>query len=328
MADVRPKACIHLPLAKDLAARVDSVCEARHVPFGAPREELLAALADVEGVLLSNQIHVDGSVYDAAPRLRVVAGFGVGYDRFDVEEATRRGIAICNTPDVVTIPVADMTIGLILALTRRLFQNEEYVRSGAWARRDRPPAFGSDLGGKTLGVVGFGRIGKEITRRAQAFGMRTVFNDLFEEPPADAPQSPYWALDVLLREADVVTLHTDLNPTSYHLIGARELGLMKPTAFLINTSRGPVVDQPALLEALQKGTIAGAAVDVLEKEPPEPEELLVTLPNVLTFPHIGTATRETRRAMLELAVRNLLAVLQRETPPACLNPEVLASGRS
>jgi phosphoglycerate dehydrogenase-like enzyme len=323
VVDVRPKACIHLPLAKDLAAHVDAGCEARHVAFDAPREELLTALADVEGLLVSNQVPVDGALYDAAPRLRVVSGFGVGYDRFDVEEATRRKIAICNTPDVVTVPVADLTMGLILALTRRLFDNEAYSRGGAWARGDRPPRFGFDLGGKLLGVVGFGRIGKEVTRRAQAFGMRSVFNDLFQEPPPGAPPSPYRALDELLREADIVTLHTDLNPTSYHLIGERELGLMKPTAYLINTSRGPVVDQPALIAALRKGKIAGAAVDVLEKEPPELDEVLVALPDVLTFPHIGTATRETRRAMLELAVRNLLAVLQREPPPACLNPEVL-----
>jgi glyoxylate reductase len=323
MAEIRPKACIHLPLAKDLSVRVDAVCEARHLAFGAPREELLAALADVDGLLLSNQITVDASVFDAAPDLRVVSGFGVGYDRFDVEEATRRGIAICNTPEVVTVPVADLTIGLILALTRRLFENEAYPRSGAWARRERPPGYGLDLGGKTLGVVGFGRIGREVTRRAQAFGMRIVFNDLFEEAPADAPQIPYRSLDALLRESDIVTLHTDLNPTSYHLIGAREIGLMKPTAYLINTSRGPVVDQPALVAALREGTIAGAAVDVLEKEPPEPEEPLVTLPNALVFPHMGTATRETRRAMLEMAVENLLAVLQGQPPPACLNPEVL-----
>jgi len=139
MGTVRPKACIHLPLAKDLAARVDAVCKAHHVAFGAPREQLLAGLADAEGLLLSNQVYVDGSVYDAAPRLRVVSGFGVGYDRFDVEEATRRGIAVCNTPEVVTVPVADFTIGLILALTRRLFQNQTHVRSGGWARR--PDAF-------------------------------------------------------------------------------------------------------------------------------------------------------------------------------------------
>ncbi len=257
------------------------------------------------------------------PSLRVVSGFGVGYDRFDIEEATRRGIAICNTPDVVTVPVADMTIGLIIGLSRRLFQNAAYVRSGGWARRERPPAAGFDLEGKTLGVIGFGRIGTEVTRRAQPFGVRTIFNDLFEEPPANAPQIPYRPLDDLLGEADIVTLHVDLNPTSYHLIGARELGLMKPTAYLINTSRGPVVDRAALLEALQNDAIAGAALDVLEKEPPDPDDPLVTLPNFVGFPHMGTATRETRRAMLELSVDNLLAILQRQPPRACVNPEVL-----
>ena len=262
----RPKACVHLPLAKDLSARVDAVCEARHVAWRAPREELLAALADAEGLLISNQVPVDGSIYDAAPLLRVVSGFGVGYDRFDVEGATQRGIAICNTPDVVTLPVADLTMGLIIALSRRLFEYEGYVRSGGWTRRERPPAQGFDLPGKLLGVVGFGRIGKEVTRRAQFFGMRTVFNDLFEEPPEGAPPSSYLPLDELLREADIVTLHADLNPTSYHLIGARELGLMKPTAYLINTSRGPVVDQAALVATLREGTIAGAAVDVLEQK--------------------------------------------------------------
>jgi phosphoglycerate dehydrogenase-like enzyme len=322
MAEPRPKACIHLPLTPDLAARIDAVCGARQVPFGAPREELLAALGDVEGLLLSNQVYVDASIYDAAPRLRVVAGFGVGYDRFDVEEATRRGIAICNTPDVVTVPVADMTIGLIIGLSRRLFQNEAYVRSGGWARREWPPAPGFDLSGKTLGVIGFGRIGTEVTRRAQPFGVRTVFNDLFQEPPADAPRIPYRPLDALLGEADIVTLHVDLNPTSYHLIGARELGLIKPTAYLINTSRGPVVERSALLAALQDEAIAGAALDVLEKEPPDPDDPLVTLPNFLGFPHMGTATRETRSAMAELTVSNLVAVLQGERPPACVNPEV------
>lgn len=323
----RPKACIQLPLDEELTKRVDAVCEARHLPWNAPRAELLAALADSEGLLLSNQMPVDGTLYDAAPRLRVVSGFGVGYDRFDVEEATRRGIAICNTPDVVTNAVVELTFGMMLALARDLFANEAHSRSGAWARHGRPPKLGFDLRGKTLGVVGFGRIGKAVTRRAHAFGMRTLFNDVFTEPPPGAPESPYRPVDALLAEADIVTLHPDLNPTSYHLIGARELARMKPTAVLINTSRGPVVDQPALVDALQKGTIAGAAVDVLEQEPPDAAEPLVTLPNVLSFPHIGTATRETRHAMLVCSVENLLAVLQGETPAACVNPEVLAKPR-
>jgi glyoxylate reductase len=162
-----------------------------------------------------------------------------------------------------------------------------------------------------------------VTRRAGAFGMRPLFNDVFREPPAGAPESEYRPLDELLCESDVVTLHVDLNPTSHHLVGARELGQMKPTAWLVNTSRGPVVDQPALVAALREGRIAGAAVDVLEKEPPARDEPLLALPNVLVFPHIGTSTAETRLAMRELAVRNLIAALAGERPRACVNPQVL-----
>ena len=307
MAESRPKACIHLPLAKDLAERVEAACEARHLRFGAPREELLAALADVEGLLISNQVYVDESVYDAGPRLRVVSGFGVGYDRFDIDGATRRGIAICNTPDVVTVPVADMTIGLIIALSRRLFQNEAYSRSGGWARREPPPAAGFDLAGKTLGVVGFGRIGKEVTRRVQPFGVRVVFNDLFEEPPADAPRIPYRPLDALLGEADIVTLHVDLNPTSYHLIGARELGLMKPTAYLINTSRGPIVDEAALIHALREKRIRAAGLDVFDQEPLPANHPLRGLGNVVLTPHLGYVTEESYREFYRIVVEAIIA---------------------
>ncbi len=218
-------------------------------------------------------------------------------------------------------------IGILLALSRRLFANDHYVRSGGWAGRQKPPPMGFDLANKTLGVVGYGRIGREVTRRLEAFGMRTLWNDVFSELPEGAPQSEYRALDDLLRESDVVTLHTDLNPTSHHLIGERELALMKPTAVLINTSRGPVIDQPALVAALEREGIAGAGLDVLEAEPPAAGEPLVRLPNVLCFPHIGTATAETRRLMRELSVRNLLDVLERRRPEACVNPEVLQSER-
>ena len=318
-----PKVCIALPLDDHLNEKIDSLCKASRIEIRAPRGELLAKLADVEGVLLSNGVRVDAEFFDAGPALRVVAGFGVGYNNFDVAEGTKRGVAVCNTPDVLTPAVADLTIGLILSLSKRLFENEAHSRSGAWAARKPLPSLGFDVSGKTLGIVGFGRIGTEVTRRMKLFGMRSIFNDVFTEPPAGAPASSYRTLDDLLREADIVSLHTDLNPTSHHLIGERELGLMKPSAYLINTSRGPVVDQPALTAALRSFAIAGAALDVLEKEPPDAADPIVTLPNVLTFPHIATATTETRHAMAELAVENLLAVLGGETPRACINPEVL-----
>jgi phosphoglycerate dehydrogenase-like enzyme len=320
----RPRVCITIALEDRLNQEVDATCEAIHVSLPRPREELLAALGDIEGLLLLNREPVGVDVFDAAPRLRVVSGIGVGYDKFDVSEATKRGVAICNTPDVVTPPVADLTLAAIVMLSRRLFENDGFCREGRWGGRESRPPMGTDVKGKTLGVVGFGRIGKEVTRRARVFGMRTVFNDVFEVAPAGAPESTYRPLDNLLRESDVVSLHPDLNPTSYHLIGRRELALMKPTAFLINTSRGPVVDQDALTDVLKRGAIAGAALDVLEKEPPDPGDPIVALPNVLTFPHIGTFTTETRAAMREFAVRNLLAVLRGERPLACVNPSVLA----
>ena len=319
------RATIILTLERDLDAQIDAACEVTRVSPGTSRDEMLAALADAEGVLLSNMVRVDAAFLDAGPRLRVVSGFGVGYNNTDVEEATRRGVAVCNTPGVLTPAVSELTIGLMIALGRRLLANEAHSREGGWAARRAPPPLGFDLAGKTLGVIGFGRIGREVTRRLAQFGMRTLWNDVFSELPDGAPESEYNALDDLLRESDVVTLHADLNATSYHLIGERELALMKPTACLVNTSRGPVVDQPALTAALEKGTIAAAALDVLEREPPAADERLVRLPNVLTFPHIGTATHETRRLMRELSVRNLLDVLARKPPEACVNPEALDS---
>lgn len=322
MAATGPRICLAVPLDPHLEERIDAACDVVRVPWGAPREELLAAVSDAEGLLLSNQQPVDAEVLAAAPLLRVVAGIGVGYDRFDVEAATANGVLVCHTPEVVTHAVVDLVYGMVVALARRLFANEAHVRTGGWAARKRPPALGFDVRGKTLGIVGYGRIGREVATRAPAFGLEVVFNDTaFDRAPAGAPQVPFRALDDLLRESDIVTLHTDLNPTSRHLIGARELELMKPTAVLINTSRGPVVDQRALAAGLRDGAIAAAALDVLEQEPPDPAEEIVALPNVLTFPHIGTATEETRLAMRELAVRNLLRVLDGKPPETCVNPE-------
>lgn len=321
MPSARPRVCIAMPLEADLERTVDAACQASYLGWGGRRPELLAALSGVEGLLISNQVWVNAEIFDAAPALRAVSGFGVGYDRFDISEATKRGIALCNTPEVVTNAVVELTMGLLLVLARRLFPNDTYARRD-WARRQVPPALGLDLRGKTLGVIGFGRIGTEVTRRAQAFGMRTVWTDVFDSPPEGAPESVYQPLDDLLQHADFVSMHVDLNPTSHHLIGARELSLMKREAHLLNTSRGPVVDQSALADALESDAIAGAALDVLEREPPEPDERILRLPNTLVFPHIGTSTEQTRRAMRELAVRNLLDMLSGHCPPACLNPEV------
>ncbi len=323
MTPEKPLACICLPLEPELEARIEASCRLERVSWAAPLDELIEAVRDADGLLIGNRLPIGDEVFAAAPKLRVLAGVGVGYDAFDVAAATKRGIAVSNTPDVLTHAVADLVLGLLFALSRSLLENAEYVRSGGWSHAARPPGLGFDVRGRTLGVVGMGRIGRVVTERAQALGMRTLWNDVFSELPSGAPQSEYRELPDLLRESDVVSLHTDLNPTSHHLIGSDELACMQPHAVLINTSRGPVVDQVALVSALEAGTLAACALDVLEREPPAADDPILTLPNALLVPHIGSATKQTRYAMRELAVRNLLAVLTGEPPPTCLNPVVL-----
>ncbi len=247
---VKPNVCISTSIEDDLLAQIGAVCETQVVEKGAPRRDLLAALSDVEGILLTPPIRVDAEFFDAAPKLRVVSTASVGYDPIDVVEATRRGVLVCHTPGVLNAAVADLTMTMIFLLARKLFEFEGYVRSGGWARRETPPSLGMDIQGKTLGVVGFGRIGQEVTRRMQALGMRTLWYDVFDEAPAGAPTSERMSLNDLLAESDFVSLHTNLGPSSHHLIGAAELAQMKSSAFFINTARGPLVDQPALTAAL------------------------------------------------------------------------------
>ena len=319
----RPTICVATPIEAEFLARLEAVGDVRQLEASVTDPELFEALADAHGVIMSPLRTAGAALFDAAPHLRVVAGTGVGYDNFDVALATGRGIAICNTPGVLNTAVTDLTMALIVALARQLFPFEAYARSGRWAERAPRLPLGHDIRGKVLGVVGYGRIGREVTRRMQLLGMRTLWHDVFDTAPDGAPDSEYRPFDDLLREADFVSLHMDLNETSRALIGARELALMRSDAYLINTSRGPVVDQAALREALEAGSIAGAALDVLEDEPPDPADPLPQLPNVIVLPHIGTATEETRYLMREFAVNNVLAVLAGEMPPAIVNPEVL-----
>jgi len=319
----KPKVYVIVAIEDDLKAQISAACDLYDLDLALSREELHAAIHDADGILLTPRVRVDAAFFDAAPKLKVVSTTSVGYDPFDIPEATKRGVVVCNTPGVLSAAVANLTMALIFNVTLRLFENEAFVRSGGWARREKPPALGHDIQGKTLGVIGFGRIGQEVTRRMQALGMKTLWYDVFSTAHPDAPKSERRALDDLLAESDFVSLHTNLDAASRHLIGAAELAKMKPTAYLINTARGPLVDQKALTQALQNKVIAGAALDVLEAEPPATDDPIYTLPNVLCFPHIGTATEETRRAMRELAVENLLAVLAGQRPPAAINPEVL-----
>jgi glyoxylate reductase len=252
---------------------------------------------------------VDAQLFDVAgPELRIVANFGVGYDSVDVEEATRRGIVVSNTPDVLTGATAELTIALLLALLRRIAEGDRLVRRrNDWALA---PTFmlGEGLAGKTLGIVGLGRIGNEVARLAEGFGMRIVHtrgSGPYEELP----------LDRLLAEADVVTLHVPLTPETRHLIGPRELAIMRPEAVLVNVARGSIVDEGALVEALTAGEIAGAALDVYEHEPKVSAGLL-ELENVVLTPHLGSATHAARQAMGMLCAEALEAVLLRNELPA------------
>jgi glyoxylate reductase len=319
----KPKVYLIVPIEEDLENQIRAVCDVEKIDMLSSRETLLNTIHDAKGILLTPRVRADPEFFDAAPNLKVISTTSVGYDPFDIPAATQRGVVVCHTPGVLTAAVANLTVACIFSLALKLFEYEPYVRSGGWAHREKPPGLGMDIQGKTLGVVGFGRIGQEVTRRMQGLGMKTLWYDIFQSAHPSAPHSQYRPLHELLAESDFVSLHTNLDKSSHHLIGAAELERMKPTAFLINTARGSLVDQTALTHALQTGQIAGAALDVLEKEPPDAEDPIFRLPNVICFPHIGTATKETRRAMRELAVENLLAVLAGKRPPAPVNPEVL-----
>lgn len=311
-----------VPIEDELHDQLTAAADVRVVD-GRDRDALLQTVPGANGILLSPIVRVDQELLNLTPDLKVVATTSVGFDAFDLPLLTSRGVALCNTPGVLTAAVADLTVAMLLMLSRRLMEFEAYSRSGAWGRREPYPPLAHDPAGKTLGVVGFGRIGREVAKRGHTLGMNVLWYDIFDHAPDGTPPAQRRSLDDLLTESDIVSIHTDLNQQSRHMISTRELSLMKPTAYLINTARGPAVDQRALHDALTSGAIAGAALDVLEQEPPDPDEPIVKLPNVITFPHIGTATEETRRAMRGLAVQNVIAVVSGQTPPACVNPEVL-----
>ena len=321
----KPVVYLLVSLEEDLIDRIAETCEVRMIEPGSSMEEIRSRIGEAEGIVTSPRYGADEAFFAAAPKLKVLSTHSVGYDPFDISAATRNGVCVCNTPGVLTAAVANLTTALIFCLSLRLIDNERFARTGGWARRESAPPLGHDVQGKTVGIVGFGRIGQEVTRRLQALGMGTIWYDVFDTPHPDAPDSEYRPLDQLFAESDFVSLHTNLDDSSRHMIGAEELEKMKPTAFLVHTARGPLVDQRALFDALKAGKIAGAGLDVLESEPPAEEDPICTLQNVVCFPHIGTATEETRRLMRELAVDNCIAVLAGERPPASVNPEVLES---
>jgi glyoxylate reductase len=281
-------------------------------------EALRARLRDKDAVVAVLTNRYDRETFAAAPRLRIVANVAVGFDNIDVAAAAARGIAVTNTPDVLTDATADLAMGLVLDITRRISEGDRLVRRGGWTGWSLDFHLGTDVRGKQLGIVGAGRIGRAVARRAAAFGMRIVFADRDprgggEATFAPGAAAPVVALEALLNLSDLVSLHVPLTPETRHLIDQRALARMKRSAFLVNTARGAVVDEEALAWALREHVIAGAALDVFEDEPRVHPGLL-EMENVVLAPHLGSATRETRTAMADLAVRNVLEVLEGRPP--------------
>jgi glyoxylate reductase len=274
-----------------------------------PYAELRARAADAEGLLTLLSERVDAELMESAPRLRAISNYAVGYDNIDLAAASARGIPVGNTPDVLTDATADLAFALLLAAARRLGDAMRAVAEGDWLTGEPARLLGAEVHGATLGIVGFGRIGRAVAKRAAGFAM-TVYG-------VDARDQE--GLARLLEESDFVSLHCPLTPETHHLIDAAALARMRPTAILINTARGPIVDQQALVEALVGGVIAGAALDVTDPEPPAADDPVLRAPNLIVTPHIGSATRVARERMADLAVDNLLAGLEGRPMPHQVN---------
>jgi glyoxylate reductase len=289
-----------------------------------PRDELLKAVAGKRGAVTLLTDRIDDELLETAgPDLAIVANFAVGFDNIDLDACTRHGVMASNTPGVLTETTADTAWALLMAAARRVPEGDRFLRSRQPWIWGPLMMLGQDVYGKTLGIVGFGRIGQALARRATGFGMRVIFHDAYPPPQeiVDELGAESRQLDELLREADFVSLHVNLTPQTRHLINRDALAKMKPTAVLVNTSRGPVIDEAALAEALEDGVIFAAGLDVFEREP-EVNDKLLRLDNAVVIPHLGSATVETRDAMGLLAAENLFAALEGRQPPTLLNPEV------
>jgi lactate dehydrogenase-like 2-hydroxyacid dehydrogenase len=290
-----------------------------------PRDELLKAIKGMDGVLTLLTDRVDAEFLDTAgPQLKVVSNYAVGFDNIVVPEATKRHVAVGNTPGVLTDTTADLAFALLMAAGRRVVEGDRYVHEGRWKTWGPLLLLGTDVSGSTIGIVGFGRIGQAVAKRAVGFGMTVLYHDVMD-PPADAVRAvgaQRVELHELFRRADFVTLHTNLTDDTRHMVNESRLRTMKPTAVLINTSRGPVVDQKALFNALSEGWIMAAGLDVTDPEPMPVDEPLLTLPNCIVVPHIASGSRATRGKMAEMAAANLLAGARGQRLPTPVNPEV------
>jgi lactate dehydrogenase-like 2-hydroxyacid dehydrogenase len=306
-------------------AMVKSECEVEiwEGELPVPRDVLLEKVRDIDGLYCLLTERVDQGLLDAAPRLRVVSNMAVGYDNINVAACTARGIPVGNTPGVLTETTADLTFALLMAAARRVVEGMDYVRARRWKTWGPMLLMGQDVYAATLGIIGLGRIGQAVARRARGFDMRILYHDVRPITEAEAGLNVTFVdMDTLLAESDFVTVHVNLTEATYHLIGREELRKMKPTAALVNAARGGVVDPQALYEALRDGQIGYAALDVTEPEPIPEDDPLLSLPNCIVVPHIASASVATRTKMATMAAENLLAGLRGQRLPNCVNPEV------
>ncbi|MCD6368637.1 MAG: D-glycerate dehydrogenase [Thermoproteales archaeon] len=294
-----------------------------------PYEVLIEKVKDIDALVSLLTDKIDKNLIDNAPKLRIIAQYAVGYDNIDVEYATKKGIYVTNTPGVLTEAVADLTWALILGVARRIVEADEYVKKGEWWKTKTGwhpmMMLGIEIHGKTLGILGMGRIGRAVARRAKGFNMRVIYYSRRRLPEELEKElnAEYVDFETLLKESDILSIHVPLTKETYHMIGEKQLKMMKRNAILINTARGAVIDTAALIKALEKKWIAGAGLDVFEQEPLPPDNPLTKFKNVVMAPHMGSATHKTRTRMGELVAENLIAFIKGEIPPTLVNKEVV-----
>ncbi|MBZ5527204.1 MAG: D-glycerate dehydrogenase [Acidobacteriia bacterium] len=323
----RPKVLATRPLFESARQILNASCDVDYwsAPERISREELLRRVADKDALVCLLTERVDDALLAAAPALRIAANVAVGFDNIDVPACTRRSVAATNTPGVLDETTADFAWTLLMAVARRIGEGEQLARSGQWTGWDLDQLCGADIHGKTLGLLGFGRIGRAVARRASGFRMKVIYHDALRAPEAVEHElhAEFREFRSVLAQSDFLSVHVPLLPETRGLLGAAQFSLMKPSAFLINTSRGPVIDESALVHALESRQLAGAALDVNEKEPQIHPGLL--RPNTVLAPHLASASLETRTKMACMAAENVVALLSGKRPPNLLNPEVLQS---
>lgn len=327
---MKPRVYVTRLLPKEAMDRINAYCDAKtwEGELPPPREVLMENVVEVEGLLSLLTDKVDAELMDRSPKLKVISNYAVGYDNIDVAAATKRGIVVGNTPGVLTDTTADLAFALIMAAARRVVEGDKMVRAGKWKTWGPMILLGPDVHGSTLGIIGMGRIGAAVARRAKGFGMKLLYYDVVRNSKAEEELGvEYVELARLLADSDFITIHTNLTKETHHLIGAKQFEMMKRTCILVNSARGPIVDNMALYDALRNKRIAYAALDVTEPEPIPADHPLLTLDNVIVVPHIASASFASRTKMGLMAADNLIAGLKGEMPPNPVNPEVFKKAR-